>query len=196
MPDPAAEQAALAAAMRACTACADLPLGPRPIFQLAPGARLLITSQAPGTRAHNAGRTFDDVSGDVLRGWLGVTRDEFYGSGRIAIVPMGLCYPGRGPGGDLPPRPACAPLWQARARAALPALELTLLVGRFAQLHHLGRRCSPTLAGTVARWREFLPAFLPTPHPSPRNRRWLQRFPQFEAEIVPEIRARVRALIG
>ncbi len=188
--------AALAAEMRACAACADLPFGPRPIFQLASGARLMITSQAPGTRAHRAGRTFDDVSGDTLRGWLGVTRAEFYDSSRIAIVPMGMCYPGRGAGGDLPPRPGCAPLWQARVRAALPQVELTLLVGRFAQLYHLGERCGPTLADTVARWQDFLPTFLPTPHPSPRNRRWLQRFPLFETAILPEIRQRVRALLA
>lgn len=188
---------ALLGEIRACRACAaHLPLGPRPVLQAGPGARVMIVGQAPGTRVHATGITFNDPSGDTLRVWLGVDRATFYDPALFAIVPAGLCYPGRGKSGDLPPRPECAPTWHPRLRPLLPGIELTLLVGSYAQAHYLGNRRGRTLAATVSRWREFGPAFLPTPHPSPRNRLWLRRNPWFEAEVVPEIRRRVAALIG
>jgi len=187
---------ALLAEMRACRLCeADLPLGPRPIVQAAAGARLLIVGQAPGTAVHRTGIPFNDPSGDRLRDWMGIDRATFYDPARVAILPMGLCYPGKGKGGDLPPMPRCAPLWHARLRDLLPDLTLTLLIGSYAQVHYLGDRRGATLAETVERRREFLPDFFPTPHPSPRNRKWLRDRPWFEADAVPELRALVAALI-
>ena len=181
---------------RACTLCAaHLPLGPRPVLRAAPSARLMIVGQAPGTRVHETGIPFNDPSGDTLRAWLGVDRETFYDATRIAIVPTGLCYPGKGPSGDAPPRPECAPLWHPPIRAALPRLQLTLLVGVYAQAYYLGAAREKTVAATVRRWRDYLPDFLPTPHPSPRNRLWLRKNPWFEAEVVPELRRRVGALL-
>lgn len=183
--------------VRACALCADqLPLGPRPVVQLAPTARLLIISQAPGTKVHATGIPFNDPSGDTLRRWLGVDRATFYDASRVAIMPMGFCYPGRGTGGDLPPIPLCSRTWHRAILALLPEIRLTLLVGSYSQAAYLGDRRGRTLADTVARWREFLPSHLPTPHPSPRNRRWLAQNPWFEAEVVPELARRVGELAG
>ncbi len=182
---------------RACTLCADwLPLGPRPVLRASTTARLLIVGQAPGTRVHETGIPFNDPSGDTLRIWLGLDRDAFYDERSVAIVPTGLCYPGRGPSGDAPPMPECAPKWHPPLRAAMPAIELTLLVGAWAQAYYLGPRRARTLAETVRNWRDYLPDFLPTPHPSPRNRLWLRNNPWFEAEVVPELRRRVKVLVG
>ncbi|WP_439515286.1 uracil-DNA glycosylase family protein [Oceanibaculum nanhaiense] len=188
---------ALLREIEACRLCeAHLPLGPRPVIRAAASARILVIGQAPGTKVHRTGIPFNDPSGDRLRDWMGIDRDIFYDERRIAIMPMGLCYPGRNArGGDLPPRPECAPLWHDRVRALLPEIELTLLIGAYAQARYLGEKREKTLAGTVARWREFGPAFIPTPHPSPRNRNWLKTHPWFEAEVVPEIRRRVAALV-
>jgi uracil-DNA glycosylase len=179
-----------AAAARACTVCAaHLPLGPRPVLQVDAGASILIVGQAPGTRVHETGLPWNDRSGDRLRDWLGVDRTAFYDSGRFAIVPMGLCFPGIDPkGGDRPPRPECAPLWQPRIRPLLPAIRLTLLVGSYAQAFYLGRARRPSMTETVAAWREYLPSFLPLPHPSWRNTAWLKRNPWFEADLVPVLR--------
>ncbi len=190
--------AALLAEVRACTACAnELPLGPRPVLRAAATARLLIVGQAPGTRVHETGVPWNDPSGDRLRDWLDVGRDTFYDTRRIAIVPMGFCYPGRDAGGgDLPPRPECAPLWHARLRALLPRIALTLLVGRYAQTHYLGRRAGRTLGDTVRAWRDCLPDYLPLPHPSWRTRGWAARNPWFESEVVPALRERVHDLLG
>ena len=181
------------AAARACTACAEhLPLGPRPVFRASATARLLIASQAPGTRVHETGIPWNDRSGDRLRGWLAMDRETFYDESRIAIVPAGLCYPGRDPrGGDLPPRPECAPLWRRRLVDRLANIELMLLVGQYAQTLYLGDRRKASLTETVAAWREYLPDYLPLPHPSWRNTAWLARNPWFEAELAPELRARV-----
>ncbi len=182
---------------RACRLCAaHLPLGPRPVLRASTTARVLIVGQAPGTRVHATGIPFNDPSGDKLREWLGIDRDTFYDETRIAIVPTGLCYPGKGPSGDAPPRPECAPKWHPPLRAAMPQLRLTLLVGSYAQAYYLGARRAKTLAETVKAWRDFLPDYLPTPHPSPRNRLWLRNNPWFEEEVVPELRKRVHALIG
>jgi len=196
--DAQAELDAFLRELRACTVCAaHLPLGPRPIVRGNASARLLITSQAPGTRVHETGLTFNDRSGDVLRGWLAVDRDAFYDEDRIAIVPMGFCYPGRGAqGGDLPPRKECAPLWHARLLPHYPRIGLTLLVGSYAINYYLKGRTQRTMVETVRNWREYLPDFFPLPHPSWRNVLWMRQNPWFEAEVLPELRRRVHALIG
>lgn len=182
---------------RACRVCAaDLPLGPRPVLRARATARLLIVGQAPGTRVHETGIPWNDPSGERLRDWLAVDRATFYDESRIAIVPMGLCYPGRDArGGDRPPRPECAPLWHPPLIAALPAVELTLLIGRYAQGRYLGKRRRATLTETVRAWAGCAPGFLPLPHPSWRNTAWLKRNPWFTAELLPVLRARVRALL-
>lgn len=188
----------LLAEIRACRICADhLPLGPRPVIRGHAGARILIASQAPGTKVHASGLSFDDASGDRLRDWLGVDRATFYDESRIAIAPMGFCYPGRLPrGGDAPPRPECAPLWQPRVTAAFHRVELVLLVGGWGQAWHLGGRARPTLTQTVAAWRDYLPRHFPLPHPSWRNTGWLNRNPWFAAEALPELRRRVAILLA
>ena len=185
------------AEVRACALCAaHLPLGPRPVLRAAVSARLMIVGQAPGTRVHESGIPWDDSSGDRLREWLGLDREIFYDERRIAIVPMGFCYPGRdAAGGDSPPRPECAPLWHPRLLPLMPNISLTLLVGGYAQVRYLGKAAKSGVAETVRGWRDFAPAFLPTPHPSWRVGLWLKRNPWFEAEIVPALRARVRALV-
>jgi uracil-DNA glycosylase len=182
--------------VRACRLCeAHLPLGPRPVVQLGGGARILIIGQAPGTRVHNTGIPWNDPSGDTLRRWLEVGREQFYDPELFAIMPMGFCYPGKGKSGDLPPRPECAPTWHQRILDALPHIELTLLIGQYAQRYYLGNRY-PTLTETVRHWREFAPTQLPLPHPSPRNRRWLRDNPWFEQEELPALRERVHLALG
>lgn len=179
----------------ACRLCAPvLPLGPRPVLQVHREARILIAGQAPGRRVHASGIPFDDPSGDRLREWLGVDRPTFYDPRRIAILPMGFCYPGTGPNGDLPPRPECAPAWRAQLLAALPAVQLTLVVGQYAQAYHLpGAPASVTEA--VRGWRDHWPSVLPLPHPSPRNQRWLATNPWFARQVLPALRRRVRELL-
>lgn len=183
---------------RACTLCREhLPRGPRPVLRAEASARLLIVGQAPGTKVHETGLPWNDASGDRLRAWLGLDRAAFYDARRIAIVPMGFCYPGRDArGGDRPPRPECGPLWHPRLRPLLPAVELTLLVGSYAQAFYLGNRRPGGLTETVAAWRNFLPDFIPLPHPSWRNTAWLKRHPWFTEELLPEVRERVTAMIG
>ena len=178
---------ALLADMRACRVCADeLPLGPRPVVQISPTARVLIASQAPGTNAHESGVPFSDASGDRLRDWMGLSADEFHDESKIAIVPMGLCYPGRAPkGGDAPPRRECAPLWRGQLLAQMPDLRLTLLVGTYAQTHALG---SGRMTDRVMGFREHLPRTFPLPHPSWRVRNWMVRNPWFEIEAIPALR--------
>lgn len=186
----------LAAQARACTLCADeLPLGPRPVLRVDARARVLVVGQAPGTRVHATGIPWKDPSGDRLRAWLGIDREAFYDASRFAIVPTGLCYPGRGRGGDLPPRPECAPRWHPPLLAALPRIRLRLLVGAHAQRYYLGPSRA-SLSERVARWREQLPGTFPLPHPSPRNTRWLRERPWFEAEVVPALRAAVADALG
>lgn len=187
--------AALLAEASACTLCAPhLPHPPRPVFRAAPGARLLIVGQAPGRRVHETGIPWNDPSGDLLRVWLQLDREAFYDANRVAIVPTGLCFPGTGRHGDLPPRPECAPRWQPRFAAALPEIRLTLLIGAYAQRYFLGPACRATLTETVAAWREFAPRYFPLPHPSPRNRLWLKRNPWFGSEVLPALRAALAAL--
>jgi len=186
------------AAARACTLCAAaLPLGPRPVFRLHPAARLLIVGQAPGTRVHETGIPWNDRSGDRLRDWLQLDRARFYDERRIAILPMGLCYPGvDAKGGDRPPMAICAPTWHPRLRPLLPKVELTLLVGLYAQRHYLGPARMPSLGETVRNFAAYLPAFLPLPHPSWRNTAWLRRNGWFESDLLPHLRARVAALVA
>ena len=182
----------LVARAQACTVCAaHLPYSPRPVLRASPAARLLIVGQAPGRRVHETGIPWNDPSGDRLRQWLGMTREVFYDTSRIAIVPTGLCYPGTGKGGDLAPRPECAPLWHPSLRAAMPHIRLTLLIGTYAQAYYLGPRRGRTLADTVHAWRDFTPDYFPLPHPSPRNRMWFKRHPWFEQEVLPALREQV-----
>ena len=172
-----------------------MPLGPRPVVRASASARLLIIGQAPGTRVHASGTPWDDPSGDRLRDWLGMDREQFYDESRLAIVPMGFCYPGKGKSGDLPPSTACAPLWHEPILSRMPAIELTLLIGGYAQAYYAGE---PRLSVTerVSRWRELAPRFLPLPHPSPRNTLWLRRNPWFETEVVPALREQVRSILA
>ena len=190
--------AALLAEIRACRVCeADLPLGPRPVLNAEASARLMIIGQAPGTRVHESGVPWDDASGDRLRDWLAIERAVFYDPGRVAIVPMGFCYPGTNPkGGDAPPRPECAPLWHPRLLAMLPNVELTLLVGRYAQVHNLGAAAGKSVVETVRAWRDHMPRYLPLPHPSWRTRSWAKKNPWFETEVIPALRAELRRLLG
>lgn len=174
----------------ACRLCRR-SLEPNPVFRAARSARLLIVGQAPGRRVHETGIPWNDPSGDVLRGWLEMERDEFYDTSRIAIVPVGLCYPGTVDGADLPPPPRCATLWQPRFRAALPHIRLTLLVGSYAQAYYLPNR-KRTMAETVRAFRDYLPEFFALPHPSWRNLLWRRKNPWFESEVLPELRRRVR----
>ena len=181
---------------RSCTLCEGLPLGPKPIFQAAPTARILIAGQAPGRVTHQRGRPFDDVSGDRLRTWLGVDRETFYDPARFAIIPMGFCFPGTGRSGDLPPRPECAESWREPMLAALPRLALTIVLGRYALAWHLPGEAKRTLGKVVADWREYWPRILPLPHPSPRNQRWFKQHPFFETDVLPVLRERVQALLA
>lgn len=187
----------LASDVRACRLCeTDLPLGPRPVFQAHPDARILVVGQAPGRRVHESGRPFTDPSGDRLRAWLGVDEATFYDERRIALLPMGFCYPGTGRGGDLPPRRECATTWRSPLLEHLKELRLTLLLGRYAIDWHLpGHRGS--LSSAVLRWRDFAPTLFLAPHPSPRNQRWLRQNAWFEGAVVPALRQAVaEALAG
>ncbi len=198
MTEMAADQAtaleALATEVRACTFCADLPLGPRPILRVSATATILIASQAPGTKVHASGTPWTDASGHRLRGWLGMTPDEFYDGRRIAILPMGLCYPGRyAQGGDLPPRPECAPRWRWRLLGLMPQLRLTLLVGGYAQQDALG---PGRMTDRVRGFRDHLPRHFPLPHPSWRTGIWERNNPWFQTDVLPALRAEVRRVLA
>jgi len=183
--------------VRACTLCVDdLPLGPRPTLSMKKSARLIIIGQAPGTKVHETGIPWNDPSGDRLRDWMQVDKETFYDEGRIAIMPMGFCYPGRfDRGGDKPPRPECAPAWHERLLAELPNLELTLLVGMYAQGYYLGDKAEKTLTATVKNWQAYVPEIIPTPHPSWRTTGWQKKNPWFEKDLLPVLRKRVRGLL-
>ncbi len=183
--------------VRACTICAPhLSVPPRPVLQAAAGARILIAGQAPGRKVAASGVPFDDASGERLRAWMGIDKSLFYDPDFISILPMGFCCPGRGRSGDLPPRPECATTWRARLLAQLPSIKLTLVIGAYAQAWHLKPGTGATLTTAVKAWREHGAQVLPLPHPSPRNNGWMQRNPWFEAEVLRELKARVRALHG
>lgn len=188
---------ALLSEVRSCTRCAaHLPFGPRPVLIASASARLLIVGQAPGRRVHETGIPWNDPSGDRLRDWMQLDRERFYDQKRIAIIPAGLCYPGTGPGGDLPPRPECAPCWHPRLVPKLPKLQIALLVGSYAQAYYLGDLRRRTLTDTVRAWRDYLPHFLPLPHPSPRNQMWLKRNPWFAEDVLPFLRNVVRITVA
>ena len=177
---------------RACTICEPhLPLGANPIIRAGAGARLLIIGQAPGTKVHASGIPWNDASGDRLRDWLGLDRKTFYDENRVALVPMGFCYPGKGKSGDLPPRPECAPTWHPKILPLLPETRLILLIGRYAQAAYLGPARKATLTDTVRAAKAYLPRYLALPHPSPRNQLWLRRNPWFGKTILPLLRKRV-----
>lgn len=180
----------------ACTHCAgDLPCAPRPVLQVYSSARLRIIGQAPGRKVHETGIPWDDKSGERLRQWLGLTPEQFYDEQKVAIIPMGFCYPGKAKSGDMPPRPECAPRWHAQLSAHLSDIRLTLLIGQYAQAHYLGDRRKATLTDTVKAWAEYVPlGYLPLAHPSGRNQIWLKKNPWFEKELVPELQKKIRAL--
>lgn len=193
---PSSGLPALLRAIHACRACeAKLPLGPRPVLQAAREARILVVGQAPGLRVHQTGIPWNDRSGERLRSWMGIAPETFYDASRIAIVPMAYCYPGRGASGDLPPPPECAALWLDKLLAELPAIELTLLIGQYAQRHFLAAQRRPTLTETVAAWRDYAPARMPLPHPSPRNQAWFKHHPWFEQELLPVLQQRVSNIL-
>ena len=178
--------------IRACRLCeAQLPMGPRPVLRASESARLLIVGQAPGTLVHASGIPWSDASGMRLRGWMGLDRTQFYDEQRIAIVPMGFCYPGRGPSGDLPPRPECAQTWHPKLLPMLPNVRLVLAIGQYAQVYFLGDGRKKSLTDTVRAWEEYAPRTFPLPHPSPRNVAWFKHNPWFDAEVVPALRERV-----
>ena len=195
--DARSDLAAVLADIRACRACLDeLPHTPRPVIHVFPETRLLIWGQAPGRRVHESGLPFTDPSGDRLRDWLGIDYGTFYAERRLGVAPQAFCYPGTDPkGGDYPPPKRCAALWRSPLLAALPVVELTLLVGGYAQAWALGDRAKSSMTETVRAWRNYGPTILPLPHPSWRNTGWLNRNPWFEAEVLPYLRQRVRSIL-
>ena len=203
----ASELDRLIASIRSCRYCVETPNGkplphePRPVLRVSDTARLAVCSQAPGTRVHASGIPFTDPSGDRLRDWMGVSPQEFYDEARIAIIPMGFCFPGQDEsGGDLPPRAECAKLWHRSLFDRLSQIELVLAVGSYAQAWHLGSEAGPSSQTTMLDWRKHLrwrrqPRILPLPHPSWRNNGWLTRNPWFEEELLPVLRREVRKLL-
>lgn len=182
----------LVASAKNCRICEKhLPLGPKPVFQIDRGARILLIGQAPGKLVHESGVPWKDKSGDRLREWLGVDEKTFYDSGKIAIMPMGFCYPGTGKTGDLPPRSECAPEWHGKFLDAMPNIKLTLLLGQYAQNHYLEDKRKENLTETVRAWREYLPEYIPLPHPSPLNNRWMAKNRWFEGEVIPYIKYQI-----
>ncbi|MGY8640019.1 MAG: uracil-DNA glycosylase family protein [Verrucomicrobiales bacterium] len=193
MPNPLSS---LISEVQSCTHCEQhLALGPRPVLQIHPTAKILIAGQAPGSKVHKTGVPFDDPSGERLRAWLNISRETFYDPEKIAILPMGFCYPGKGKSGDLPPRPECAELWRQRILKELGNVELTLLIGKYAQDWHLDVPKKTTLTELVKNWRSFGPEAIPLPHPSPRNNIWLKKNEWFERDVVPELQTRVANLL-
>jgi uracil-DNA glycosylase len=182
--------------IRACSICAaHLQKGPRPILQVHSRARILIASQAPGSKAHHSGVPFEEASGQRLRQWMGISREHFYDPELVAILPMGFCYPGVGSSGDLPPRRECAAHWRASVLEAMPRIALTLVIGRYAMAWHLPTAATRNLTETVRAWREYGPNIIPLPHPSPRNNIWLKTHPWFAADVIPSLQARVLSFL-
>jgi uracil-DNA glycosylase family 4 len=195
-PDRAKKLDVLLKEVRDCTVCAQhLPHGPRPVLRASTTAKIVIIGQAPGRKVHETGIPWNDPSGDLLREWLNVSKEIFYDESRIAIIPTGFCYPGKGAQGDLPPRPECAPLWHPRLAALMPQIELVLLVGQYAQGVILGDSKKSTLTETVRHFADYGPRYIPLPHPSPRNRLWLKRNPWFARDIIPRLQRRIVALL-
>ncbi|MDQ7079748.1 MAG: uracil-DNA glycosylase family protein [Paracoccaceae bacterium] len=203
IPSPKAQLDSIRRDIRACRICADrfaqtaTAHEPRPVIRMSAASPVLIIGQAPGARVHASGLPFDDPSGDRLRGWMGLDRDAFYDLRLISILPMAFCFPGYdAKGADLPPPPACAKTWQQRVMTAIRPPEITLLVGGYAQRHHLGLGRTARVTETVRYWRHHAPRVFPLPHPSWRNTAWLKRNPWFEAELLPALRTRLRELLG
>lgn len=182
--------------IRACTVCKKfLPNKPRPILQAGADAKIIIIGQAPGQKVQNSGIPWDDASGNELRRWLGVSKEQFYDSKLFALVPMGFCYPGKGTSGDLPPRPECAPLWHEPLLKNMKKAKLIILIGQYSQNFYLGETLKATLTDTVKNYKEYLPKYLPLVHPSPRNRIWQKKNEWFEKEVVPELQSIVNLKI-
>ncbi len=187
----------LRARIAACTLCAkEMPHAPRPVTSWHSNSRVLVIGQAPGRKVHESGIPWQDASGRLLRQWLDVSGKEFYDPNLFALMPMGFCYPGKGKSGDMAPRPECAPQWHEVIRERLQRVELTLLIGRYAQRYYLGDRGKASLTENVQEYRKFLPQFLPLPHPSPRNRHWFRSNPWFEEALIPDLQKRVRKALG
>jgi len=182
--------------VRACTICEKyLPLGPRPVLQIHPKSRVLIAGQAPGKKVHKSGIPFDDASGNRLREWMGISKEVFYDPEKIAILPMGFCYPGSGNSGDLPPRPECAPAWRQQLLGQLTDLKMILVLGKYAQAYHFGK-INSSLTELVKLWRNYWPHLVPLPHPSPRNNIWLRKNSWFETELLPSLRTKIAEILA
>jgi uracil-DNA glycosylase len=182
--------------IRQCEICKDvLPNKPRPILQASVESKILIIGQAPGQKVQDSGIPWDDKSGDELRRWLNVSKAMFYDAKIFALMPMGFCYPGKGKGGDLPPRPECAVAWHHKLLDKMPNVKLTLLIGQYAQKHYLGENFKPTLTENVKNFGDYLPSYLPLVHPSPRNRIWQKKNPWFETEVVPKLQKIVKDVL-
>ncbi|MDB2705590.1 uracil-DNA glycosylase family protein [Pseudomonadota bacterium] len=186
----------LVTAVSACSICKNsLADGARPVFQVHPEARILIAGQAPGRKVHESGIPFDDASGERLREWLGISRETFYNPKKVAILPMGFCYPGSGENGDLPPRPECEPAWRSQLLAQLPNLEVTIVLGKYAQKYHF-EDTHGSLTELVRSWEEYWPKLVPLPHPSPRNNIWLSKNRWFEQELIPKLQSRLSSALS
>lgn len=182
--------------IKQCTICEKhLALGPRPVVSAHPDSKIVIIGQAPGTKVHASGIPWDDASGRQLRKWLNVTNEDFYDETKFAIIPMGFCYPGKGKTGDLPPRQECAPKWHKPLFDELKNVELVILIGMYAQKYYLGKAAKKTLTETVNNFQEYLPEYLPLPHPSPRNRFWLTKNPWFDKEVLPILNQKVKSIL-
>jgi len=187
----------LVSEVQKCTLCEDnLPLGARPVLQISSNEKILIAGQAPGIRVHKSGIPFDDPSGDRLRQWMGIDKNSFYNADKIAILPMGFCYPGTGKSGDLPPRPECAVKWRTTLLDSMANIELVLAIGGYAQKWHMKTTKKKSLAETVKEWESYWPKLLPMPHPSPRNNIWLKKNPWFEADVLPRLQSKISTLLN
>ncbi len=187
----------LLANIKNCTECeAHLPMGARPVVHVSTSSKIMVIGQAPGIRVHNSGIPWNDPSGDNLRNWLDVDRDQFYDESLFGIMPMGFCYPGTGKSGDLPPRKECAKLWHQPLWDAMPNIELTLLIGKYAQDYYLGKSAKSNLTNTVRSFDEYLPKYFVLPHPSPRNNIWQKKNPWFKAELLPDLKKVVGSILN
>ncbi|MBD81475.1 MAG: IclR family transcriptional regulator [Crocinitomicaceae bacterium] len=187
---------ALLSEIKNCTVCSQhLPFPPRPVLSASPNSKIVIIGQAPGTKVNESGIPWDDKSGENLRRWLNLNNETFYDPKKIAIIPMGFCYPGKGKSGDLPPRKECAPLWHEQLFDHLKEVELIVLIGKYAQEYYLKEQMKKTLTETVRNFEAYLPRYLVLPHPSPRNNIWMKKNPWFERELLPQAKAIIGQLL-